>query len=73
MTFAELTKPINLIWPPVAYTVAVCCFIVLSRKRRRIDAPLQTGRVLRIFIQGALLEAAFIVAVFLDPSLLNSL
>lgn len=73
MTFAELTRPINLFWPPVAYTVVMCWFIQLSRKFRRIDAPLQTGHILRIFIQGVLLEAALIVAVFVDPSLLNSL
>ncbi|MEJ2761495.1 MAG: hypothetical protein P8126_08160 [Gammaproteobacteria bacterium] len=73
MTFAELTTPINLIWPPVAYTVAISCFILLSRKLKRSKAPLQMGHILRIFIQGAVLEAAFIVAVFVDPSLLNFL
>lgn len=72
MTFQELTTPANLIWPPVVYTVIVAGYVVLSRKIKRIKVPLQTGHVLRIFIQGVILEAIFIVVVFLDPSLLSS-
>ena len=72
MTFQELTTPANLIWPPVVYTAIVAGYVVLSRKIKRIKVPLQTGHVLRIFIQGVILEAIFIVVVFLDPSLLSS-
>lgn len=72
MTFQELTTPINLIWPPVAYTVIIAGFILLSRKSRGIDLPLYPGHVLRIFIQGVILEAVLLAVVFVDPALLAS-
>jgi len=72
MTFQELTTPFNLIWPPVVYTAIVAGYVALSRKMRRIDLPLQTGHLLSILIQGIILEAVFIVVVFLNPSLLGS-
>jgi hypothetical protein len=71
MTFQELTTPANLIWPPVIYTVIVAGFTVLSRKLKRIDAPLQSGHILRIFIQGVILEAIVLVVIFIDPDLLD--
>lgn len=71
MTFQELTTPFNLIWPPVAYTIVVSVLVILSRKLKHIHAPIQTGHVLRIFLQGVVLEAVFLAVVFVDPALLG--
>jgi|GEM_PF-4502798 len=72
MTFQELITPVNLSWPPVAYTILVVGYITLSRKYRGLDLQLHPGHVLRIFIQGVILEAVFLVVVFVDPALIAS-
>ena len=70
MTLEEVITPANLVWPPVVYTFLVSMYTVLSRSFKGLDMPLHPGYVLRIFIQGVVLEAIVVAVIFFNPDLL---